>query len=44
MTAHVAEIIVPAILTFIVGIFGAPALTKVLYEQGMWKKKCCARN
>jgi phospho-N-acetylmuramoyl-pentapeptide-transferase len=43
MTAHVAEIIVPAILTFVVGIFGAPALTKVLYEQGMWKKKSVAR-
>ncbi len=44
MAAHFAAIMIPAVLTFIVGIFGTPILSRALYARQMWKKKSVAKS
>jgi len=39
MTSNFANIIIPAVTTFVVGILMTPLLTSWLYKKKMWKKK-----
>lgn len=39
MVADIVKVVLPAVMSFIVGIFLTPFVTKFLYSHKMWKKK-----
>lgn len=44
MIPDAVKIILPAVLSFLIGIFGAPILANFLYTRKLWKKKSVAHT